>query len=94
MCIVILCTAVVVVACSVGTYYDGVMERCVQCQAGMYQDQEGKLSCKECPHRQPGMGVTGAKNTAECTGNSITKCGLEVFVSLKTQVKDDVNQIK
>uniref|UniRef100_A0A8C6P4A1 Signal peptide, CUB and EGF-like domain-containing protein 1 n=1 Tax=Nothobranchius furzeri TaxID=105023 RepID=A0A8C6P4A1_NOTFU len=55
------------VGCSVGTFYSGKQEQCVQCPPGTYQDMEGQLSCEPCPGTEE-QGITGAKNVSQCGG--------------------------
>lgn len=57
------------VSCSVGTFYSGEQEQCVQCPPGTYQDTLGQLSCEPCPSSE-GQGITGAKNVSQCGGNA------------------------
>lgn len=57
------------VSCSVGTFYSGEQEQCVQCPPGTYQDTVGQLSCEPCPSSE-GQGITGAKNVSQCGGNA------------------------
>lgn len=54
-------------SCSVGTFYSGEQEDCVQCPPGTYQDMEGQLSCEPCPSTEV-QGIAGAKNVSECGG--------------------------
>lgn len=56
------------VSCSVGTFYSGEQEQCVQCPPGTYQDTVGQLSCEPCP--SSGQGIAGAKNLSQCGGNT------------------------
>lgn len=56
------------VSCSVGTFYSGEQEQCVQCPLGTYQDTVGQLSCEPCPSTEV-QGVAGAKNVSQCGGN-------------------------
>ncbi|XP_011611426.1 signal peptide, CUB and EGF-like domain-containing protein 1 isoform X3 [Takifugu rubripes] len=55
------------VSCSVGTFYSGEQEQCIQCPPGTYQDTVGQLSCEPCPSSE-GQGITGAKNVSQCGG--------------------------
>ncbi|XP_067437163.1 signal peptide, CUB and EGF-like domain-containing protein 1 isoform X3 [Thunnus thynnus] len=55
------------VSCSVGTFYSGEQEQCVQCPPGTYQDMVGQLSCEPCPSTE-GQGIAGAKNVSQCGG--------------------------
>lgn len=57
------------VSCSVGTFYSGEQEQCVQCPPGTYQDTVGQLSCAPCPSLE-GQGIAGAKNVSQCGGNA------------------------
>lgn len=57
------------VSCSVGTFYSGEQEQCVQCPPGTYQDTVGQLSCEPCPSSE-GQGIAGAKNVSQCGGNT------------------------
>lgn len=54
------------VACSLATYYSISSGTCQPCPPGTYQDEEGQLDCKPCPHQLSGVGVEGAKNVLEC----------------------------
>jgi len=56
------------VACSLGTWYNLASGTCEFCPAGTYQDMEGQLSCKPCPHKLYGVGIEDAKSIAECGG--------------------------
>ncbi|XP_041847223.1 signal peptide, CUB and EGF-like domain-containing protein 2 isoform X4 [Melanotaenia boesemani] len=58
------------VSCSVGTYYDGDQGRCVLCPAGLYQDEEGQMSCEVCPtpEGREVSKVVGARKLSECGG--------------------------
>ncbi|XP_022527542.1 signal peptide, CUB and EGF-like domain-containing protein 1 isoform X2 [Astyanax mexicanus] len=53
------------VSCSVGTFYSGEQNQCVQCPPGTYQDRDGQLSCEPCPSTEL-QGTAGAKNVSEC----------------------------
>uniref|UniRef100_H3CFP6 Signal peptide, CUB and EGF-like domain-containing protein 1 n=1 Tax=Tetraodon nigroviridis TaxID=99883 RepID=H3CFP6_TETNG len=55
------------VSCSVGTFYSGEQEQCIQCPPGTYQDTVGQLSCEPCPSSE-GQGIAGAKNVSQCGG--------------------------
>lgn len=39
------------IACSVGTYYNSDVDRCLPCPLNYYQDREGQLRCLPCPQR-------------------------------------------
>ncbi|XP_072320672.1 signal peptide, CUB and EGF-like domain-containing protein 2 isoform X1 [Eucyclogobius newberryi] len=58
------------VSCSVGTYYDLNLGRCMLCPAGTYQDEEGQMSCDVCPapDGREISKVVGARNLSECGG--------------------------
>lgn len=58
------------VSCSVGMFYDGEQGRCVLCPAGMYQDEEGQVSCEPCPGPEGRVTprTVGARNIPECGG--------------------------
>ncbi|XP_045564617.1 signal peptide, CUB and EGF-like domain-containing protein 2 isoform X5 [Salmo salar] len=58
------------VSCTIGTYYDRDQGRCVLCPAGMYQDEEGKISCEVCPGPEVrgSPRSVGARNISECGG--------------------------
>ncbi|XP_029000256.1 signal peptide, CUB and EGF-like domain-containing protein 2 isoform X6 [Betta splendens] len=58
------------VSCGAGTYFDGDQGRCVLCPAGMYQDEEGQMSCEICPGPEGReiSKVVGARNMSECGG--------------------------
>jgi len=56
------------VACSLGTWYNSATGTCELCPAGTFQDVEGQLECKSCPHKLHGVGTEGAKTTNECGG--------------------------
>jgi hypothetical protein len=62
------------VACSVGTYYNSSTRACAACAAGTYQDVEGSITCKPCPHSA--MGVPGAANASMCEGRVYKRLGL------------------
>uniref|UniRef100_A0A8C6U350 Signal peptide, CUB and EGF-like domain-containing protein 2 n=1 Tax=Neogobius melanostomus TaxID=47308 RepID=A0A8C6U350_9GOBI len=58
------------VSCSVGTFYDINLGRCMLCPAGTYQDEEGQMSCEVCPvpDGREISKVVGAQNLSECGG--------------------------
>jgi len=62
------CACVCVVSCSLSTFYSRTTGLCETCPAGTYQDLEGQMSCKPCPHQLRGVGVEGAVSAAECGG--------------------------
>ncbi|MFT7812599.1 signal peptide, CUB and EGF-like domain-containing protein 1 [Arapaima gigas] len=68
-------------SCSVGTFYSGEQEQCVQCPPGTYQDTVGQLSCEPCPSTES-QGVAGAKNVSECGGGHVCLCGREPLSEL------------
>jgi len=46
--------------------------RCEPCAAGSYQDREGQLACKPCPHGLRGVGIEAAKSVGECGGVTLS----------------------
>lgn len=58
----------IVVACSVGMFYDEKSATCKFCERGTYQDKEGQTSCKQCPQVKLGIGIIGAVSITQCTG--------------------------
>uniref|UniRef100_A0AAQ4P9R7 Signal peptide, CUB and EGF-like domain-containing protein 2 n=1 Tax=Gasterosteus aculeatus aculeatus TaxID=481459 RepID=A0AAQ4P9R7_GASAC len=54
-------------SCSLGTFYSGEQQQCVQCPTGTYQDTGGQLSCEPCPSTE-GQGIAGARNVSQCGG--------------------------
>lgn len=60
------------VSCSVGSYYDGERESCVLCPNGTYQDEEGQITCDSCPSSQnPGnQKLAGAHSVSQCGGKA------------------------
>lgn len=61
-------------SCSAGTFYDSDQRRCVLCPAGTFQDEEGQMSCEQCPAPEghEASGVVGARNLSECGGETVT----------------------
>uniref|UniRef100_A0AAV2LN63 Signal peptide, CUB and EGF-like domain-containing protein 2 n=1 Tax=Knipowitschia caucasica TaxID=637954 RepID=A0AAV2LN63_KNICA len=58
------------VSCTVGTYFELNLGRCMLCPAGTYQDEEGQMSCDVCPAPEGReiSKVVGARNLSECGG--------------------------
>lgn len=56
------------VSCSIGSFYNVDSNHCELCPEGMYQDEEGQLSCKVCPSGQDNHGILGARDMTECSG--------------------------
>lgn len=75
------------VSCSVGSYYDGERESCVLCPNGTYQDEEGQITCDSCPSSQnPGnQKLAGAHSVSQCGGKAqkqIIQCFCPFFLLL------------
>ncbi|RUS89544.1 hypothetical protein EGW08_002662, partial [Elysia chlorotica] len=48
------------IGCTHGQFFNVKQRQCTPCPRGTYQDQEGQLSCKDCPSARPGAGIVGA----------------------------------
>lgn len=53
------------VNCPPGTYSEGTTNICKYCNAGFYQDEEGKTECQPCPKNSSSV-ITGSKSKADC----------------------------
>ena len=53
------------VNCPPGTYSEGTTNICKDCNAGFYQDEEGKTECQPCPKNSSSV-ITGSKSIADC----------------------------
>ena len=68
VCVCVCVCACGAVSCSLATFFNAVSGKCETCPAGTYQDVEGQLSCKPCPHGLLGVGIEAAKSINECGG--------------------------
>jgi len=67
--------------CPPGTYSEGTTNICKDCNAGFYQDEEGKTECQPCPKNFSSV-ITGSKSKADCKpvcrpGHYSTNNGIE-----------------
>jgi len=51
--------------CPPGTYGDNNTNTCNECNAGFYQDEEGKPECQPCA-KNYSTAITGSKNSSDC----------------------------
>uniref|UniRef100_A0A2I3HAC1 Signal peptide, CUB and EGF-like domain-containing protein 2 n=1 Tax=Nomascus leucogenys TaxID=61853 RepID=A0A2I3HAC1_NOMLE len=58
------------VSCRAGTYYDGAQERCILCPNGIFQNEEGQITCEPCsrPGNSGALKTPEAWNVSECGG--------------------------
>ncbi|XP_071830410.1 signal peptide, CUB and EGF-like domain-containing protein 3 isoform X3 [Apostichopus japonicus] len=59
------------VACSVGTYYEPTLDRCIACKANYYQEEEGQEECLPCPQSELNFDNVGAASIDECGGQCL-----------------------
>ena len=61
------------VNCPPGTYSEGTTNVCKDCNAGFYQDEEGKTECQPCPKNTSSV-ITGSKSKADCKRKMQVSC--------------------
>ena len=55
----------------------------MSCPAGTYQDREGQVTCRPCPHRKEGVGLPEAQSARECGGRQQQPAYSSIYLKSK-----------
>eukprot|EP00794_Sanderia_malayensis_P007556 gene7556-8393_t len=72
------------VKCPAGTSYNAGTKKCQVCQAGTYQEQDGQMSCKQCPQGFSTHGYGSNNHTSckkICPPGTYSETGLETCLA-------------